>query len=98
LLTGDGQRPPSRAVRALAEAPTSPCSHCGRESKTVTGVCADCWGVKEPDSALDLRPKPTTEPLFDRRRWAGDWIPVGAFALAAIAVVAILVRLFLGLA
>src|SRR3712207_1766372 len=34
------------AVR-LARAPSSPCPHCGRTSKTVQGVCADCWGPKE---------------------------------------------------
>ena len=22
------------------------CPHCGRDSKTVQGVCADCWGSK----------------------------------------------------
>jgi ribosomal protein L37E len=31
----------------LARAPSSPCPHCGRDSKTVQGVCADCWGPKE---------------------------------------------------
>jgi hypothetical protein len=35
----------------------------------VDGVCADCWGIKDLDSALDLRPEPRTESLFD---W-GDW-------------------------
>jgi hypothetical protein len=73
------------------------CPHCGRESKTVNGVCADCWGVKDPDRALDLRPELRTEPLFDWGGWAEDWIPVGAFALAAIAIVALLVKLFFSL-
>jgi hypothetical protein len=43
------------------------CPYCGRESKTVSGgVCADCWGVKDPDRALVLRDdKPRTWPLFD---------------------------------
>jgi hypothetical protein len=27
-------------------APSSPCPHCGRTTKTVQGVCADCWGSK----------------------------------------------------
>jgi hypothetical protein len=34
------------AIR-LAFAPSSRCPHCGRDSKTVQGVCADCWGNKE---------------------------------------------------
>lgn len=34
------------AIR-LAFAPSSRCPHCGRDSKTVQGVCADCWGSKE---------------------------------------------------
>ncbi|HEV2902250.1 MAG TPA: hypothetical protein VGW30_03210 [Gaiellaceae bacterium] len=46
---------PRRAPRAprtspsairLAFAPSSRCPHCGRDSKTVQGVCADCWGSK----------------------------------------------------
>jgi hypothetical protein len=53
-----------RAARTLAEAPVSACPHCGRESKTVQGVCADCWGVKDTDIALDLRPPPRTDPLL----------------------------------
>jgi hypothetical protein len=31
----------------LARAPSSRCPHCGRVTKTVDGVCADCWGPKE---------------------------------------------------
>jgi hypothetical protein len=37
----------SRAVRELRFARLSPCPHCGRKTKTVQGVCADCWGSKE---------------------------------------------------
>jgi hypothetical protein len=40
------QRTSPSAVR-LAFAPSSRCPHCGRDSKTVQGVCADCWGSKE---------------------------------------------------
>ena len=61
-----------RAARALREAPRSPCPHCGRETATVSGgVCADCWGVKDPERAIvfhDRRPR--TWPLFD---WDWDW-------------------------
>jgi hypothetical protein len=37
-----------RARRRLEEAPSSPCPHCERVTKTVDGMCADCWGVKDP--------------------------------------------------
>jgi hypothetical protein len=36
----------SKSTLRLALAPSSPCPHCGRTSKTVQGVCADCWGSK----------------------------------------------------
>ena len=39
-------RTSASAIR-LAFAPSSRCPHCGRDSKTVQGVCADCWGSKE---------------------------------------------------
>jgi len=35
-----------RARMRLQEAPSSECPSCGRLTKTVDGVCADCWGVK----------------------------------------------------
>jgi hypothetical protein len=74
----------SRSARELAEADSSVCPHCGALSKTVSdGICADCWGVKDPENALDFRPAPKTEPLFD---WNLDWlgIPlVGHVAVAA---------------
>jgi hypothetical protein len=38
----------SRAVLELRRARRSMCPHCGRMTKTVEGVCADCWGSKEP--------------------------------------------------
>jgi hypothetical protein len=37
----------SRATLSLRAARRSPCPHCNRETKTVEGVCADCWGSKE---------------------------------------------------
>jgi hypothetical protein len=44
-----GHGAPQRASRStirLAFAPSSACPHCGRTTKTVQGVCADCWGSK----------------------------------------------------
>jgi hypothetical protein len=37
----------SRATYRLRFAPRSPCPNCGRKTKTVEGVCADCWATKE---------------------------------------------------
>jgi hypothetical protein len=37
----------SRAALELRLARSSLCPHCGRKTKTVQGVCADCWGSKE---------------------------------------------------
>jgi hypothetical protein len=53
-----------RARRRLRTAPETPCPHCGRVTKTVDGVCADCWGVKEAGKAARWRPKPRTEPIL----------------------------------
>jgi hypothetical protein len=33
-------------------------------TKTVDGVCADCWGVKEPGRARRWLRRPRTDPLF----------------------------------
>ncbi len=52
-----------RARRRLEEAPSSPCPHCGRVTKTVDGVCADCWGVKEPSRARRWLRRPRTQPV-----------------------------------
>jgi hypothetical protein len=54
----------SKAVARLRLAPSSRCPACGRITKTVDGVCADCWAPKEPN-ARTFRRKPRTEPLFD---------------------------------
>ena len=44
-------------------APTSPCPNCGRVTKTVDGVCAECWAAKEPGARPPRRGR--TEPLLD---------------------------------
>ena len=56
------ERRASRAGVRLRRAATSPCPHCGRTTKTVDGVCADCWGQKEG------------EPRFFFRRTQGSWV------------------------
>jgi hypothetical protein len=49
----------SKAVLLLREAPSSPCPHCGRVSKTTTdGVCADCWEHKDGGRYGTLKPPP----------------------------------------
>jgi hypothetical protein len=53
-----------RARRRLEDAPSAPCPHCGRVTKTVDGMCADCWGVKDPARARRWLPRPRREPLF----------------------------------
>ena len=35
-----------RAAIALEDAEGSPCGNCGRTTKTVQGVCAECWASK----------------------------------------------------
>jgi hypothetical protein len=55
-----------RARRRLEDAPTAPCPHCGRVTKTVDGMCADCWGVKDAARARRwLHVTPRRRPLFD---------------------------------
>jgi|RhiMetdeSRZDD1v2_1073273.scaffolds.fasta_scaffold1014414_2 hypothetical protein len=81
----------SRAARALHDAPVEPCPHCGRETKTVSGgICADCWGIKDPANAVDLRPSPRTESLFD---WDDDYdwygIPSGYVYVALLLVLVV---------
>ena len=57
-----------RARRRLEQAPSSPCPHCGRVTKTVDGMCADCWGVKDAARAKRwLHSAPRRLPLFDGR-------------------------------
>ena len=47
-------------------------------TKTVDGVCADCWAVKD-EAALRLRPRPRTRPLFD-----ADWDDLGIWVASAL--------------
>ena len=47
----------SRATARLRSARRSACPHCGRETKTVEGVCADCWGTKEEGHRQFFVPK-----------------------------------------
>jgi hypothetical protein len=71
----------------------SRCPHCGRESQTVSGgICADCWGVKDPKHAISAPLRQSrTEPLFD---WDLDWLGIDpglAFGAAIGALLAIIV-------
>jgi hypothetical protein len=61
----------SRATYSLRLARRSPCPHCGRESKTVEGVCADCWGTKEEGHRQFFVQKRQGSPgwFFDDLRW-----------------------------
>jgi hypothetical protein len=87
-----------RAFVALSRAPKSPCPHCGRESKTVQGVCADCWQVKDPAVAGRHARPPRTSPLLDL-----DWSLSSLFELfesdplTAFALVTLLLALVAGL-
>jgi hypothetical protein len=81
----------SKALRALHDAPRSVCPHCERESATVSrGICADCWGVKDPDNAIVFRREPQRDPLFD---WDGmfDWLGEAPWILLAILAIAFFV-------
>ena len=53
-----------RARRRLEEAPSAPCPHCGRVTKTVDGMCADCWGVKDAARAARWLSRPGERSLF----------------------------------
>ena len=71
----------SRAAARLQEAPVSPCPSCGRESRTVQGVCTDCWAPKEENAVVHGRAG-RTEPLdlldFD---WDNPFVFAAACAL-----------------
>jgi hypothetical protein len=82
-------RPESKAVSDLRDARRSPCPQCGRVTKTVSGgVCADCWGVKDSENAIVVRPEPKTEPLVD---WDGlfDWWPAAPWVAGTTLVVVV---------
>jgi hypothetical protein len=86
----------SRAARSLRAAPRSTCPHCGRHSPTVSGgVCADCWGIKDPDRAVVFRKRPQTDPLLDWDTLFGWLDDVPWILLAVLAVVFFVARLAL---
>jgi hypothetical protein len=91
----------SRAAVELDSAPVSHCSHCGRETRTVEGVCADCWVAKVPGAYEPMRRPPKTEPFFD---WGslgsglGWWSLDGQLILGIIVLaVALVIGLVFGL-
>ena len=67
----------------LRRAASSPCPGCRRVTKTVDGVCADCWAVKDWSRAY--RPPPRTEPLLPL-----DWGDPQDLLLAVLAVAAVI--------
>jgi hypothetical protein len=68
-------------------------------TETVSGgVCADCWGLKDPVHARVIRPPPKTWPLLDwngpdLESWGWELYVLGAVLLA---LVALLIRFALG--
>jgi hypothetical protein len=74
----------SRAIRELRFARLSLCPHCGRKTKTVQGVCADCWGSKEGTGRQFFVRKTQGSPgwfPFDDYVW---FVVLAAFGLAVI--------------
>jgi hypothetical protein len=55
----------SRATADRDGAQSSPCGTCGRTTKTVSRVCADCWAPKEPGARGTFARASRTEPLLD---------------------------------
>ena len=84
---------PSRAADELRRAPASPCAACGRETKTVEGVCAECWEPKRP-GARGLSPEARRTPIFD---FDIDpiWLSLALLVVLAVAV-KLLQRLWIG--
>ena len=76
----------SRSTIGLALAPTSDCPHCGRNSKTVQGVCADCWGSKGGRPLGARRQRPRTASL-DRVAAVIGFDPLHPIVLAVTALV-----------
>jgi hypothetical protein len=60
----------------------------------VQGVCADCWGVKDPDVAIDLRPPSRTEPLLGFGD-LDDFLGVGAVVAVPVFLGIVVAVLFL---
>jgi hypothetical protein len=78
----------SRSTVQLASAPASPCPHCGRTTKTVQGVCADCWRSKGG------RLLGATGRRSDS--FGGPWVIAAAALLAAIPAAVIVLSWILG--
>lgn len=72
----------------LASAPASPCPHCGRTTKTIQGVCADCWGSKGGRLLGATRRRSDA--------FGGPWVVVAAALLASIPATAIVLSWILG--
>ena len=72
----------SKAAARLQESPVSPCASCGRDTRTVQGVCADCWAPKDGRVPLHAT-KPRTERLLDFD-WDDPYVltPVAAVVLS----------------
>jgi hypothetical protein len=70
----------------LAFAPSSRCPHCGRDSKTVQGVCADCWGSKGGREFWARKA---------HQRWPPALSPIVVGALLAILPIAIVVLVWI---
>jgi hypothetical protein len=93
LPAGAGE---SRVARSLRDAPRSVCPHCDRDSATVSGgICADCWGVKDPERALVFRKEPKPDPLFDWDTVFGWLDDVPWILLVVLAVVFFVARMAL---
>jgi hypothetical protein len=61
-------------------------------TKTVDGVCADCWGVKDPAGADRRLPGPRTRKSFSHADF--DWLdPVNVLWAVGTAVIVLLVTL-----
>ena len=75
---------PSPSALELARAPSSICPHCGRNSKTVQGVCADCWGSKGGRQFWLSKQAPRASILDDLEDILG-FDPLHPFALVATA-------------
>jgi hypothetical protein len=66
------------------------CSHCGRDSATVRGICTECWGVKD-ETKVDRRPR-----RRDSGGSAGFWddpfgcLPWGCFPWTALLIALLL--------
>ena len=85
----------SRASRELRRAPRSPCPHCGRETKTVSGVCAECWRAKQSGAHEVFRSEPRTWRLF---HWDWDEYDIAPWLviLLVLAIVVAAIRVALG--